>query len=138
MGPRIVRMEPLGADVLGGEIPELGGALFAFVFGSYGTPRFGTESDLDLAADFGRKLSAGELLEISSALSRRVDRSVDLIDLRSADPIISMQVLRTGRPFVVRDRHAFELFRMTAISRYLDWKLCRRPVEEAIWAAAHA
>ena len=44
-------------------------------------------------------------------------------------------------PFVeadVRDRAAFEVFRMTTPSRYFDWKLTRRPVEEKQWARADA
>lgn len=126
-----------GTDPLDAARAELVDSSFAFVFGSYGTSRFGPESDLDLAADFGRALSTRELADLSGRLSERLGRAVDLIDLRSADPIISMQVIRTGRPFLVRDPHALTVFQMTTPSRYFDWKLCRRPVEEAMWAAAH-
>ncbi len=120
-------------EAVASELPQ---ARFAFAFGSFGTPRFGSESDLDVAADFGRRLPSREFLDLSSRLSARVDRTVDLIDLRAADPIISMQVLRTGRPFLVRDPGALAVFRMTVPSRYFDWKASRRPVEEAMWAAA--
>ena len=116
--------------------PLLEGARFAFVFGSFGTPAFGDESDLDLAVDFGRRLESRERFELAGQLSEATGRRMDLVDLRNADPIISMQVLRTGRTFLVADAHALAVFRMTAPSRYFDWKISRRPVEEAMWAGA--
>ena len=116
--------------------PHLEGARFAFVFGSFGTPAFGDESDLDLAVDFGRRLESRERFELGGQLDEAAGRRVDLVDLRSADPIISMQVLRTGRAFLVADPHALAVFQMTAPSRYFDWKISRRPVEEAMWVGA--
>jgi predicted nucleotidyltransferase len=123
-------------DLLERVRPHLGAARFAFVFGSFGTPSFRDASDLDLAADLGRVLSSRELFDLSSRLAEAAGRSVDLVDLRNADPIIAMQVLRTGQPIVVNDAHALAVFRMTAPSRYFDWKRCRQPVEEAMWKAA--
>lgn len=116
--------------------PLLEGVRFAFVFGSFGTPAFGDESDLDLAVDFGRRLESRERFELGVQLDEAAGHRVDLVDLRSADPIISMQVLRTGRAFLVADPHALAVFRMTAPSRYFDWKISRRLVEEAMWAGA--
>lgn len=116
--------------------PLLEGARFAFVFGSFGTPSFGDESDLDLAVDFGRRLELRERLELAGELGDATRRCIDLVDLWSADPIISMQVLRTGKAFLVADPHALAVFRMTVPSRYFDWKISRRPVEEAMWAGA--
>ncbi|HYN42018.1 MAG TPA: nucleotidyltransferase domain-containing protein [Thermoanaerobaculia bacterium] len=125
------------ADLLERIRPHMEAARFAFVFGSFGTPVFRDDSDLDLAADFGHPLSSRERFDLSSRLAEAVGRAVDLIDLRNADPIIAMQILRTGQPFLVHDAHALAVFRMTAPSIYFDWKLCRRPVEEAMWKAAH-
>lgn len=119
-------------------VPELEDALFAFVFGSFGSARFGPESDLDLAVRFPRPLSFDDRLDLAARLSAVAGRTVDLVDLASADPIIAMQVLRAGRPLLVRDRLAFETFRMTTPSRYFDWKITRRPVEEALWQTARS
>lgn len=116
--------------------PHLEAVRFAIVFGSFGTPVFRDDSDLDLAADFGRPLSSRERFDLSRRLAEAAGRGVDLIDLRNADPIIAMQILRTGQPFLVHDAHALAVFRMTVPSLYFDWKLCRRPVEEAMWKAA--
>ncbi len=133
-----LEMNTVPVDLLAEALPELEGARFAFVFGSYGTPRFNSKSDLDIAVDFGRSLPPREFLGLASRLSNRVERSVDLVDLRSADPIIAMQILRTGKPFLVRDRAALLVFQMTVPSLYFDWKISRRPVEEAMWASARS
>ena len=117
-------------------LPALEGASFALVFGSFGTERFGPDSDIDLAVRFPRPLPPGAILSLIHRLSEISNRRVDLVDLGSADPIIAMQVLRHGRPLLVRDRAAFETFRMTTPSRYFDWKLSRRPVEERMRAEA--
>ena len=116
-------------------LPALEGASFVLIFGSFGTERFGPESDVDLAVRFQRPLPPAELFGLLRRLTEIAGRKVDLVDLGSADPIIAMQVLRHGRPLLVRDRAAFESFRMTTPSRYFDWKLSRRPVEERLWAA---
>jgi len=119
-------------------LPALEGASFALVFGSFGTERFGPESDVDLAVRFPKPLPAAEVLALVGRLSEITGRRVDLVDLGSTDPIIAMQILRHGRPLLVRDRAAYETFRMTTPSRYFDWKLSRRPVEERLWAEAGA
>ncbi len=93
-------------------LPALEGASFALVFGSFGTGRFGPESDVDLAVRFPRPLPRTELFDLLHRLSEIAGRKVDLVDLGTADPIIAMQVLRHGRPLLVRDRAAFESFRM--------------------------
>lgn len=129
-------MEPDDSELLGRIGTLLEAARFAFVFGSFGTPGFREESDLDLAVDFGRPLASKERFDLASRLAEAAGRPVDLVDLRNADPIIAMQVLKTGHPFLVRDVLALDVFRMTAPSLYFDWKISRRPVEEALWGVA--
>ena len=119
-------------------LPALEGASFALVFGSFGTERSRPESDLDLAVRYQKPLTQAQVLDLTHRVSEIAGRNVDLVDLGSADPIIAMQVLRHGRPLLVRDRAAFETFRLTTPSRYFDWKLSRRPVEERMWRQARA
>ena len=125
-------------DLLERVRPLLGAVRFAFVFGSFGTPAYRDESDLDHAAEFGRAPSCRGRFDLAARLADAAARSVDLVDLRNADPIVAMQVLRTGRPFVVHDARALAVFRMTVPSRYFDWKICRLPVEEAMWKAGRS
>jgi len=110
------------------------GAAFAYVFGSYGTPSFGPESDVDIAVSFApKKLAPREFIALAGALADLAGRRVDLADLLECDPILRMQVLRRGRPFFVRDAQALSEFRMTTPSLYFDVKISRRAVEEAHW-----
>lgn len=111
---------------------ELANARFAYVFGSVLTAAFGDESDLDVAVDTGKPLTPGERLDLVEALTAAVGRDVDLVDLRAADPVIKMQVLRCGRPLLVNDQNAQYAFAMTALSEYLDLKLDRAPVEAMV------
>ncbi len=121
-------------DVLERVAAVLEGVEFAIVFGSHGRPEFGPESDLDIAVQFPKALSGEEFIALAGRLDEAAGRRVDVVDLRKADPIIAMQVLRNGRPFLVADRRALTDFQMYAPSRYFDWKICRRPVEEAMRA----
>jgi predicted nucleotidyltransferase len=122
-------------DVLARVAAALKGVEFALVFGSYGTPAFGPESDLDVAVQFPKALSGEEFISLSGRLDEVAGRRVDVVDLRAADPVIAMQVLRNGKPFLVADRRALTDFQMYTPSRYFDWKVCRRPVEEAMRAS---
>lgn len=114
----------------------LEGAQFALVFGSFGTPSFGPESDLDIAVSFPRALPAMDLVSLAGRLETAAGRRVDVVDLRRADPIIAMQVLRYGRPILVAEPRALAEFQMYTPSRYFDWKITRRPIEEAMRATA--
>ena len=113
----------------------LEGAQFALVFGSFGTPSFGPESDLDVAVSFRRALPAMDLIALVGRLETAAGRRVDVVDLRRADPVIAMQVLRNGRPILVAEPRALAEFQMYTPSRYFDWKITRRPIEEAMRAS---
>ena len=113
----------------------LEGAQFAFVFGSFGTPGFGPESDLDVAVSFRRALPPMDLVSLAGRLETAAGRRVDVVDLRRADPVIAMQVLRNGRPILVAEPRALAEFQMYTPSRYFDWKITRRPIEEAMRAS---
>jgi predicted nucleotidyltransferase len=109
--------------------PLLEGARFAYVFGSFGSPYFSEESDLDVAVDFGAALGPEAYLRLAMALSDAAGRNTDLLDLRRADPIIAMQVLKSGAVLLVNDPKALAAFQMVTLAAYADQKLDRRPVE---------
>lgn len=113
-------------------VPHLKGIRFAYVFGSFGSPYFSEESDLDVAVDFGAPLDPQAFLRLAGALSDAAGRNTDLLDLRRADPIIAMQVLKTGSVLLVNDPTALAVFQMAALVAYADQKLDRRPVERAL------
>lgn len=129
--------QPMNLDELRAAVaPVLAGAEFVVAFGSVVTGRFGRDSDIDLAVSYPAQMTASEWIERAANLSELCGRTVDLVDLKAADPIIAMQILRRGTPLIIRDQRAWEEFRMTTPSRYFDWKISRRPVELAMWADA--
>jgi len=123
---------PIAQEILDRLRHELAGARFAYVFGSVLTAAFAEESDVDVAVDFGAPLAPARRMALLASLAAALGRDVDLVDLRRADPVIKMQVLRYGRPLLVNDQPACNAFAMTTISEYLDFKLDRAPVEAMI------
>jgi len=112
----------------------LHGVQFAILYGSAVTGAMREESDIDLAVMYPSILGAEDVLRLLGELSAVFHRYVDLLDLRRAGPIIKMQVLRHGRPVIINDDKAFKHFSMYTPSEYFDFKLQRRPIEEAIKA----
>jgi uncharacterized protein len=73
------------------------GLELAVVFGSVakGTARF--DSDVDIAVRYAAPLDAEQKLALIRALGAASGRPVDLIDLRTAGPIVARQALTTGK-----------------------------------------
>ena len=73
------------------------GLELAVVFGSVaeGTARF--DSDLDIAVRYAAPLDAEQRLVLIRALGAATGRPVDLIDLRTAGPIVARQALTRGK-----------------------------------------
>ena len=107
-------------------------ARFAYLFGSFLSDAFGSESDVDLAVDLGVPLGWKERSRLAEALSSAAGRDVDLVDLFTADPVIRMQVLRYGRLLVDHDSPARHRFEARALAEYFDLKIDRAPVEAAM------
>lgn len=75
----------------------------AIVFGSVATGAAGMESDLDLAIDFGRTMTAEERLAIITDLAMLGGRPVDLIDLNTVGEPVLGQILQHGRRLLGSD-----------------------------------
>ena len=107
-------------------------AQFTILYGSAVMRGLRPDSDLDVAVMYPHALDTERLIRLVAEAASAVHRDVDLLDLRQAGPIIKMQVLRHGEPFLINDAHAFELFRMYVPTEYFDFKRSRRRIEEAI------
>ena len=107
----------------------------AYVFGSYGTDRFNSQSDIDIGILFGES-HAGDKpdfpLDLRFRLEEAVKREIDLVSLGSVSPILGMQVLRHGRKIYERDRRAAEEFFVRATESYADLKMVRREIEARV------
>lgn len=110
----------------------LADAEFAILFGSAVSNRLTEDSDLDIAVSFRSRLSWRSSAELRAQLEAVVHRPVDLVDLKAVDPVLKMQLVRYGRLLVLNDSSAYHAFQMYTIAQYLDVKILRGPVEEAM------
>ena len=69
----------------------------AILFGSLATGAGRPDSDLDLAVDIGRRLTADEKMALISDLAISTGRSVDLVDITAVGEPLLGQILRHGK-----------------------------------------
>jgi uncharacterized protein len=98
----------------------------AYLFGSIARGEVRRSSDLDLAVLFTRMPGAERIAEMIISLERAAGRSVDLIVLNGAPPLITHEVVSTGRLLVYRDDGERAEFEALAMIRYLDTGHLRR------------
>ncbi len=83
----------------------------AIVFGSMATGTGRVQSDLDLAVDAGRSLTAIEKMALISELAGRVGRPVDLVDIHTVGEPLLGQILQHGKRIMGSDTHYANLLR---------------------------
>ena len=83
------------------------GLELAYVFGSIARGTERPQSDIDIAVQAPKALSAAELLALHRAVSAATGRSVDVVDLRRAGHPLLGEILRDGARLVgSADAHA--------------------------------
>ncbi|HEX2960037.1 MAG TPA: nucleotidyltransferase domain-containing protein [Chitinispirillaceae bacterium] len=107
-------------------------AQFTILFGSFVTDRFNDRSDIDCAVFFDNKLSFEDRTRITGELEDIVGREIDLICLNQDDIIITMQALANGKVLFVHDICLYHLYKARKITEYLDFKLSRKIIEDAL------
>lgn len=88
----------------------------AILFGSLASGAGGANSDIDLAVDAGRRLTADEKAGLIAELAMRTGRPIDLVDIRAVGEPLLGQILRRGRRILGSDsayanlilRHIFD------------------------------
>ncbi len=105
-----------------------------WLFGSQAEDRATVSSDVDVAVLLSRRPALEEWIETLGELDGLEGRSIDLVDLDGASPILAMQVLKHGRLLVDRVPSRRIAFVGKTLSMYEDLKIFRRPIEEALIA----
>ncbi|MAE70425.1 MAG: hypothetical protein CME06_08165 [Gemmatimonadetes bacterium] len=101
------------------------------LFGSFATGRATDASDVDIGL-LGCNLDEIDRLDLAEDLSNTLGRTIDLVALDQASPILGMQVLRQGRVLAGRESRAWKTFQMRTPTAYADLKRVRRPQEQAL------
>ena len=81
------------------------GIRLAILFGSLATGKGRAESDLDLAVDAGRSLTASEKMALISELAQRTGRPIDLVDIHTVGEPLLGQILQHGKRILGSDTH---------------------------------
>ena len=89
-----------------------------YVFGSFAKGEEWPSSDLDLAVLLPPAQRIENLLEVMSGVSVRVNRDVDVIDLRRAGDVLRREVLAEGRTLYVSEPDQVLAWEAAAMSRY--------------------
>ena len=114
-------------DVIGKE------ALFCLLVGTAATPRFTSDSDIDIAVFWDKSFNYLEdSASIKQDLESRFNREVDLIRLNDIDVIFGIQAVETGRPLFINDDGNFLKWKSEQLSRYPDFKASRAIIEKNI------
>jgi len=98
-------------------LPDL---MAVYLFGSAASGHAGRESDLDLAALTEKPMPARQRFNLAETLARIAGRDVDLVDLRSADTVLRMQVVERGRRLFARSWLEAEEFENFVYRDYAD------------------
>lgn len=88
----------LGQAILAAISTQPGTGL-AILFGSLAAGEGRVESDLDLAVDAGRRLTASEKMALISALAGRTGRPVGLVDIHAVGEPLLGPILQHGKEF---------------------------------------
>lgn len=112
-------------------VPDL---IALYAFGSQVSGGVRPESDVDLAVLAPKALSPSVLFTLREDLAARLNRDVDLVDLRATSTVLRMQVLSTGRCLFSGDDRARETFEMVAYASYARLNEERRGILEDIRA----
>ncbi len=92
--------------------------------------------DIDIAVlfQYPRVPDGLKLIELQGELSDLLHKSVDLVALNNASPILMMQVLKKGKCILERNRTLHMKFLVQVVARYEDLKITRRPIEDAFFS----
>ncbi|KAF0153883.1 MAG: DNA polymerase beta domain-containing protein region [Syntrophaceae bacterium] len=107
--------------------------LAVYLLGSALRGNLGPESDIDLALmlEEGAKMSPLERLKIANNLAYKLERSVDLGEISSANLVYSREAFLSGVPVFQRNPEKAALRRAGLMGMYIQFNLDRKEVLDA-------
>lgn len=98
----------------------------AYLFGSVAAGTERASSDVDVAVLLTPEASTTILDRLTHALERATGRTVDLVDLATAPPLLAHEIIKNGTIILSRNEEERVNFVTRAIARYLDTAHLRR------------
>lgn len=99
------------------EFPEI---RLAVLFGSTARGSDTACSDVDLGVLLEDD-DPSQLWDIDVAVAGGLRRTVDLVDLRRAPPLLRFEIAREGRPLIEREEGEWTRFKVRAMLDWWDW-----------------
>jgi predicted nucleotidyltransferase len=93
-----------------------------YVYGSFARGEDWPGSDLDIAVLLPPEQRIPDLLELMGAISKRVHRDVDVVDLRRVGEVLRREVLESGRSLFESDPEKVLAWEASAMSRYAHYR----------------
>lgn len=112
---------------------KISGLQALYLFGSYVDGSAGKESDIDIAYLSEEHLSSVARWNMSQMLASKMQKEVDLIELRETNTIFRFQIISKGERFY-GEGYDVESFETLAYSFYLRFQEERKPILDAIYA----
>jgi len=107
--------------------------LAVYLLGSAIRGKLGSESDIDLALmlEAGAEMSSLERLKIANDLAYKLERSVDMGEISSANLVYSREAFLTGVPVFQRNPEKASLRRAGLLGMYIQFNLDRKEILDA-------
>jgi predicted nucleotidyltransferase len=102
----------------------------AYVFGSVAAGTARPSSDLDVAVVLAPETNSELVDRLTEALERASERTVDLVDLALAPPLLAHEIIKNGKLILSRNENDRIDFVTRAIARYLDTAHLRKVQHE--------
>lgn len=97
-----------------------------YLFGSHASGHERSRSDIDLGVLFTKEVNGFTRIDMETEISNRLNKNVDLIDMRKSSPFLRHQIYKQGRT-LYHDGSDFPfIFRANSIRDYLDTNFLRR------------
>ncbi|MDB1122402.1 type VII toxin-antitoxin system MntA family adenylyltransferase antitoxin [Vibrio algarum] len=101
------------------------GVEFAYLFGSYASGRSTKNSDIDIAVFPTEPMTSIAVWESAQAISKQLNKDVDLINLMECNTVLRFQVVTEGL-FLVGDRIKADFFETDTFRMYQDLQYSRQ------------
>jgi len=110
----------------------------AYLFGSVAAGSARPSSDLDVAVLLTPGAGRAVVDRLIDALERASGRTVDLVELSLAPPLLAHEVVRQGKLILSRDEAERVEFETRAVARYLDTAHLRKVQHQYLRERAEA
>lgn len=105
---------------------------FAYLFGSVARDEAHPDSDVDVAVFYEKPASPARHGTLHEELERALGRTIDLVNLATAPPLLLREIVRDGLVVLCRDEDALAELELSMLARYLDTQHLRAVQREAL------